>query len=349
MIGQHLVTKQTGADGKICNSVMIAERKFSRREFYFAIALEREFNGAVLIASRFGGVNIEDVAASSPEAIIYEPIDPVKGLTMELAESVTKKVGITDQPATTLKMLRNLYELFLKKDALLVEINPYIEDVCMNYFSLDAKLRFDDSAKFRQSEIFALEDLSQEDPKEVAAKKSDLSYITLDGSIGCMVNGAGLAMATMDILKIYGGSPANFLDVGGMATTDSVKSAVKIILMDPKVRTIFVNIYGGIMRCDIIVEGLLQAIKELNIKIPIVVRLQGNKSKEGRKMISDAKINVITRDDFTEAAQMAVRCSQIVTLADEGDLEVAIKVKSSKYKPCPPKSQDIKPNPTISR
>lgn len=344
MIGQHLMTKQTGPSGKICNSVMVAERKFARREFYFAIAMLREFNGAVLIASRHGGVNIEDVAAESPDAIIYQPIDPIKGLTTDMVKCVALKVGIIDQPSTTLKMLCKMYELFVNKDALLVEINPYIEDVCMNYFVLDAKLNFDDSAKFRQPELFALHDPSQEDPKEVAAKSFGLNYIALDGSIGCMVNGAGLAMATMDILKLSGGTPANFLDVGGTATAEATKNAVKIILMDPNARTIFVNIHGGIMRCDIIVEGLLQAIKELNIKIPIVVRLQGNKQAEAKKMILDAKTNVITRDDFTEAAEMAVRCSNIISIAHGGDLEAALtmKTKSTMSSPCPPPNSSKK-------
>jgi succinyl-CoA synthetase beta subunit len=274
MIGQKLVTKQTGPEGKICNSVMVAERKFARREFYFAIAMEREFNGPVVIASRHGGVNIEQVAAESPDAIIYEPIDECKGMTKELATWIARRVGICDQPGDTIKMLCNLYDLFMKKDMLLAEINPWVEDVCMNYYALDAKLKFDDSANFRQQEVFGMYDNTQEDPKEVAAKKLDLNYIALDGSIGCMVNGAGLAMATLDILKLHGGSPANFLDVGGMATVDAVKESVGIIMMDPKVRTIFVNVYGGIMRCDTIVEGLMQAIKTFDIKIPVVVRLQ---------------------------------------------------------------------------
>lgn len=327
MIGQRLVTKQTGPDGKICNSVMVAERKFSRREFYFAIALEREFNGPVLIASRHGGINIEDVAADSPDSIIYEPIDMTKGLTKEVAQSIAGRVGIIDQPATTINMLCNLYKLFKQRDALLVEINPYIEDICFNYSALDAKLVFDDSAAFRQPEIFTQHDPSQEDPKEVAAGKLGLNYISLEGSIGCMVNGAGLAMATMDILRMHGGSPANFLDVGGMATMDSVKEAVKIIMMDPKVRSIFVNVYGGIMRCDTIVEGLLKAIRECDIKIPIVVRLQGNMHDLGRQKIREANTSVITREDFSEAANAAVRCSEIVKLADGGDLEAALKMK----------------------
>ena len=274
MIGQKLVTKQTGRDGKICNSVMVTERKFPRREFYFAIALEREYNGPVVIASRQGGVNIEDVARHSPDAVIYEPIDICKGMTREMASWIARRIGICDQPEDTIKMMMNLYAFFVKKDILLAEINPWVEDVCMNYYALDAKLVFDPSAKSRQWEIFGMADETQEDLKEIAAKRLEVSYIPLDGSIGCMVNGSGLAMATNDIIKFYGGSPANFLDTGSMANVDAVKNSIAVILMDKKVRTIFVNIYGGIMRCDIIVEGLLKAIKEFDIKIPIVARLQ---------------------------------------------------------------------------
>lgn len=347
MIGQHLVTKQTGPEGKICNSVMVAERKFSRREFYFAFALDRNFNSPVLIASRYGGVNIEDVAADNPEAVIYEPVDQCKGFTREMAQWIARRVGITDQTGPTVKVLCNLYDLFMKKDLLLAEINPYIEDVCMNYFALDVKLTFDDSAEFRQHEIFAKRDKTQEDPKEVAARKCGVSYIPLDGSIGCLVNGSGLAMATLDILKFYGGEPANFLDVGGMADVDAVKNAVGVIMMDPKVRSIFVNIFGGIMRCDIIVEGLLKAVKQFDIKIPIVARLQGNKLDEGRKMIREKNIKVITRDDFGEAAETAVKCARIISLAECADLEAALTMKvkfecdpippntNPKFPPCP--------------
>lgn len=353
MIGQHLVTKQTGPEGKICNSVMVVERKFSRREFYFAFALDRNFNGPVLIASRFGGVNIEDVAADNPEAVIYEPIDQCKGFTIAMAQLIARRVGIMDQPGPTVKMLCNLFDLFMKKDILLAEINPYIEDICMNYYALDVKLTFDDSAEFRQHEIFENRDASQEDPKEVAARKHGMSYIALDGTIGCLVNGSGLAMATLDILKLHGGEPANFLDVGGMADVDGVKNAVGIIMMDPKVRSIFVNIFGGIIRCDIIVEGLMKAVKQFDIKIPIVVRLQGNKFAEGRKMIREKNIHVITRDDFSEAAETAVKCARIMSLAECADLEAALKMKAKfesdpippdttqKLPPCPPSKTSI--------
>lgn len=326
MVNQRLVTKQTTSEGLPCNSVMVAERKFPRREFYFAIAMEREANGPVVIASRHGGVNIEDVARDIPGGIIREPIDIEKGVTKEFAEWIVRRVGICDQPATTVNMLCNLYDLFVEKDALLVEINPYVEDVCLNYFALDAKLNFDDSAEFRQCELFKQRDETQEDPKETAARKFNMSYIAMDGSIGCMVNGAGLAMATNDILKLYCGEPANFLDVGSMASAQAVKQAVEIILMDKKVRAIFVNVHGGMMRCDHLVEGLLKAVKELDITIPIVCRLQGNKAKEGQKMLRDANTSIITREDFADAAETAVRCADIMEIADERNLKALVKM-----------------------
>ncbi|CAO1439078.1 unnamed protein product [Diamesa serratosioi] len=322
MINQLLVTKQTGAAGRICNSVMVAERKFPRREFYFAVMMERAFNGPVLIASSQGGVNIEDVAAETPEAIIYEPIDINKGLSKEQALKIAKTVGLDDHLDSTVQMLMNLYDLFVKKDALLVEINPYAEDAGETHFALDAKMRFDDNAEFRQKDLFSKRDYSQEDPKEVAAAKFDLNYIALDGSIGCMVNGAGLAMATMDIIKLHGGDPANFLDVGGGATANAVKEAFKIITADPKVHVILVNIFGGIMRCDVIAEGIIQATKELNLSLPIIVRLQGTNVTEAKQLIKDSKLRILAKDDLDEAAMLSVHLSQIVHLAREAHLNV---------------------------
>ncbi|CAO1423884.1 unnamed protein product [Diamesa hyperborea] len=322
MINQLLVTKQTGAAGRICNSVMVAERKFPRREFYFAVMMERAFNGPVLIASSQGGVNIEDVAAETPEAILYEPIDINKGLSKDQALKIAKAVGLDDHLDSTVQMLMNLYDLFVKKDALLVEINPYAEDAGETHFALDAKMRFDDNAEFRQKDLFSKRDYSQEDPKEVAAAKFDLNYIALDGSIGCMVNGAGLAMATMDIIKLHGGDPANFLDVGGGATANAVKEAFKIITADPKVHVILVNIFGGIMRCDVIAEGIIQATKELNLSLPIIVRLQGTNVNEAKQLIKDSKLRILPKDDLDEAAMLSVHLSQIVGLAREAHLNV---------------------------
>ncbi|KAJ4428068.1 hypothetical protein ANN_24082 [Periplaneta americana] len=236
MIGQYLVTKQTGEAGRICNSVMVTERKFPRKEYYVAVMMERAFGGPVVIASSQGGVNIEDVAKENPDAIYYEPVNIMEGLSNEQAERVADKLNLSGEKKTkAVDMLHRLYKLFVEKDALLIEVNPYAEDTEGNYFCLDAKFRFDDNADFRQKEIFALRDWTQEDAKEVEAAKFNLNYIALDGDIGCMVNGAGLAMATMDIIKLHGGSPANFLDVGGGATAQAVKEAFKIITADPKV------------------------------------------------------------------------------------------------------------------
>ncbi|KQS39449.1 succinate--CoA ligase [ADP-forming] subunit beta, mitochondrial isoform X1 [Drosophila erecta] len=328
MIDQLLVTKQTGAAGRICKKVMVAERKFPRREFYFAVMMERAFNGPVLIASKEGGVDIEEVAASSPDAILYEPIDIGTGLTTEQAEKIVKKVGLGgDGEDTHVQMLMNLYDLFVKKDALLVEINPYAEDAMSGcFFALDAKLRFDDNAEFRQKELFALRDWTQEDPKEVEAAKYNLNYIALDGTIGCMVNGAGLAMATMDIIKLYGGEPANFLDVGGGATAEAVKAAFKIITSDPKVLCILVNIFGGIMRCDVIAEGIISATKDLNLNMPVVVRLQGTKVKEARELIRTSGLKILARDDLDKAADLAVHLAQIVKLAREMKMDVNFEI-----------------------
>ncbi|XP_070074080.1 succinate--CoA ligase [ADP-forming] subunit beta, mitochondrial [Drosophila takahashii] len=327
MINQLLVTKQTGAAGRICNKVMVAERKFPRREFYFAVMMERAFNGPVLIASKEGGVDIEEVAASSPEAILYEPIDIGTGLTCEQAQKIVKKVGLGGEGEDThVQMLLNLYDLFVKKDALLVEINPYAEDAMTGFFALDAKLRFDDNAEFRQKELFALRDWTQEDPKEVEAAKYNLNYIALDGSIGCMVNGAGLAMATMDIIKLYGGEPANFLDVGGGATAEAVKAAFKIITSDPKVLCILVNIFGGIMRCDVIAEGIISATKDLNLNLPVVVRLQGTKVEEARELIRTSGLKILARNDLDKAADLAVHLAQIVKLAREMKMDVNFEI-----------------------
>ncbi|KAL5274279.1 SUCLA2 family protein [Megaselia abdita] len=328
MVNQLLVTKQTGAAGRICNSVMVAERKFPRREFYFAVMMERAFNGPVIIASSQGGVNIEEVAAENPDAIIYEPIDISKGLSKEQACKVAEKVGLGEQAEETATMLLNMYDLFVKKDALLIEINPYAEDALedSSFFALDAKFRFDDNAEFRQKELFALRDWTQEDPKEVEAAKFDLNYITLDGSIGCMVNGAGLAMATMDIIKLYGGDPANFLDVGGGATAQAVKEAFKIITADPKVHCILVNIFGGIMRCDVIAEGIIAAAKDLNINIPIVCRLQGTNVNEARELIRKSGMRIIPRHDLDEAANLSVNLAKIIALARQVNMGVQFEI-----------------------
>merc|ERR1712168_21367 len=287
MIGDFLITKQTGSDGRICNSVMITERKYTRKEYYIAFMNERAFNGPVIIASSEGGVNIEEVAEKNPDAIVKFPIDVKIGLELDGAKEIAKAVGIhptkVDEVA---QILLNLYDLFTSKDASMVEINPFAEDSTGEFVCLDAKLKFDDNAEFRQEAVFDQRDWSQEDAREVEAANYNLNYIALDGDIGCMVNGAGLAMATMDIIKLHGGSPANFLDVGGGATADQVKEAFKIITSDPKVNAIVVNIFGGIMRCDVIAQGIIAAAQELKLATPIVVRLQGTNVDEAKVLIA---------------------------------------------------------------
>lgn len=322
MIGDYLITKQTGEKGRICNSVMVTERKFPRKEYYFAIMMERAFSGPVVIASSQGGVNIEEVAAENPDAILYIPIDITTGLSKQQAEDIAVKVGLSDKKEQTGQMLLNMYDLFVKKDALLIEINPYAEDSNGDYFSLDAKFRFDDNAEFRQKDLFALRDWTQEDPKEVEAAKHNLNYIALDGDIGCLVNGAGLAMATMDIIKLHGGEPANFLDVGGGATANQVKEAFKIITADPKVYAIMVNIFGGIMRCDVIAEGIIAAVKELDLKIPIICRLQGTNVDDAKILIAHSGMKILPCDNLDEAARLAVKLSSIVGLARAAHLDV---------------------------
>ncbi|KAI8429906.1 hypothetical protein MSG28_000384 [Choristoneura fumiferana] len=286
MLKQYLVTKQTGAAGRICNMVMVTERKFPRREFYVAIMMERSFNGPVIIASSQGGVNIEDVAAENPEAITYEPIDIVKGITADQVNRVVEKIGLQERQQEASEMIMKMYDLFLKKDALLIEVNPYAEDALSGqFFCLDAKFRFDDNADFRQKELFALRDITQEDPKEIEAAKFSLNYIALDGNIGCM-------------------------------------EAFKIILSDPKVSAIMVNIFGGIMRCDVIAEGIINAAKNLNIQIPVIVRLQGTKVNEARKLIAESGLRIVPRDDLDEAAALVVQLSEIVALAKKAGVEV---------------------------
>merc|ERR1712073_159010 len=323
MIGDFLITKQTGADGRICNSVMVTERKYTRKEFYIAFMNERSFNGPVCIASSEGGVNIEEVAEKNPDAIVKFPIDVKIGLELDGAKEIAKAVGIhptkVDEVA---QILLNLYDLFTSKDASMVEINPFAEDSTGEFVCLDAKLKFDDNAEFRQKAVFDQRDWSQEDKREVEAANYNLNYIALDGDIGCMVNGAGLAMATMDIIKLHGGSPANFLDVGGGATAAQVKEAFKIITSDPKVNALLVNIFGGIMRCDVIAEGIIAAARELNLATPIVVRLQGTNVDEAKVMIGSSGMKILPVDNLDEAARLAVKLSNIVGIARDAHLDV---------------------------
>jgi len=323
MIGDFLITKQTGAEGRICNSVMVTERKYTRKEFYIAFMNERSFHGPVCIASSEGGVNIEEVAEKNPDAIVKFPIDVMKGLDIEGAKNIAKGIGVHEKKVDEVaQILLNLYDLFQKKDASMVEINPFAEDSTGNFVCLDAKLKFDDNAEFRQKAVFDQRDWSQEDKREVEAANYNLNYIALDGDIGCMVNGAGLAMATMDIIKLHGGSPANFLDVGGGATADQVKEAFKIITGDPKVNALLVNIFGGIMRCDVIAEGIIAAARELNLVTPIVVRLQGTNVDEAKVMIGSSGLKILPVDNLDEAARLSCKLSKIVAVARDAHLDV---------------------------
>jgi len=323
MIGDYLITKQTGAEGRICNSVMVTERKYTRKEYYLAFTNERSFAGPVLVASTEGGVNIEDVAAKNPDAILKFPIDIHEGLSEDKAAEIATELNIPpeDRPEVSQTLVK-LYNLFVNKDATMVEINPFAEDANGGYFCLDAKLKFDDNAEFRQKGVFKQRDWTQEDPSEVEADKYNLNYIALDGDIGCMVNGAGLAMATMDIIKLHGGSPANFLDVGGGATASQVKEAFKIITSDPKVNAIMVNIFGGIMRCDVIAEGIIAAAHELKLATPIVVRLQGTNVDEAKVMIGSSGMKILPVDNLDEAARLSVKLSNIVGIARDAKLNV---------------------------
>merc|ERR1711936_588834 len=323
MIGDFLITKQTGADGRICNSVMITERKYTRKEYYIAFMNERAYNGPVIIASSEGGVNIEETAEKNPDAIVKFPIDAIEGLSVEGAKKVALQLGIHESKVDEVsQILMNLYKLFVTKDASMVEINPFAEDNKGNFVCLDAKLKFDDNAEFRQKAVFDQRDWSQEDAREVAAAEYNLNYIALDGDIGCMVNGAGLVMATMDIIKLHGGSPANFLDVGGGATANQVKEAFKIITGDPKVNALLVNIFGGIMRCDVIAEGIIAAARELNLSTPIVVRLQGTNVDEAKVMIGSSGLKILPVDNLDEAARLSCKLSKIVAVARDAHVLV---------------------------
>lgn len=324
MINHKLFTKQTGKEGRLCQKVMIAERLYSRREFYFAITMERAFGGPVLVGSSQGGVNIEEVAVENPTAIIKEPVDINLGLQKEQAVYVAKEMGFSagsiDKAANYITKLYN--DIFLKYDATMVEINPMSEDNHGEVYCMDAKISFDDNAAYRQKNIFTLRDWSQEDDRDRRAADADLNYIGLDGNIGCLVNGAGLAMATMDIIKLHGGAPANFLDVGGGATAQQVTEAFRLITSDSKVNAILVNIFGGIMRCDVIAQGIVTAAAELDMKIPIVVRLQGTRVDDAKALIATSKMKILACDNLDEAAQMVVKLSTIVNLAREAAVDV---------------------------
>jgi succinyl-CoA synthetase beta subunit len=308
MLGRTLVTKQTGAAGKQVNRVYIEDGSDIARELYLALLVDRQTSRIAFVASTEGGMDIEEVAEKTPDKILTFSVDPASGLSDFHGRRVAFALGLEGQQVKQcVALIRTLYKAFVEKDMEMLEINPLIVGTDGKLKCLDAKMGFDNNALYRQPEVMALRDETEEDPKELAASKFDLNYIALDGEIGCMVNGAGLAMATMDIIKLYGSNPANFLDVGGGATKEKVTEAFKIITSDPNVKGILVNIFGGIMRCDIIAEGIIAAVREVGLKVPLVVRLEGTNVEKGKEIIKTSGLNVIAGDNLSDAAQKIVK------------------------------------------
>ncbi len=311
MFGMTLVTHQTGAAGKIVKRVLIEKGCNIADEFYVSFLVDRATSMVTMMASAEGGMDIEEVAAKTPEKIFFEAIDPLTGLTAFQARKVAFKLGFAmPQIKQAVPLFQNLYRAFIETDCSLLEINPLVLTKEGALLCLDAKLNIDDNALFRHVRIRDLRDYDEEDPMEIEASQYDLSYIALDGNIGCMVNGAGLAMATMDIIKYYGGDPANFLDVGGGATIERVTEAFKIILSDSKVKGILVNIFGGIMKCDVIATGVIEAAKQIGVKVPLVVRLEGTNVERGKKMLAESGLNIVSADGMADAAEKIVKAVQ---------------------------------------
>jgi succinyl-CoA synthetase beta subunit len=307
MLGMTLVTHQTGPKGKLVQRLYIEEGAAIAKEFYLSLLVDRETSRVAVVCSTEGGMDIEEVAHDTPEKIQTIQIDPATGVWPHHGLKLAKALGLSgDLAKQGRKLLTQLYDAFVSKDMSMLEINPLIVTADDNLRVLDAKISFDSNALFRHPEIMELRDLSEEDEKEIEASKYDLSYIALDGEIGCMVNGAGLAMATMDIIKLYGAEPANFLDVGGGASKEKVTAAFKIITADPNVKGILVNIFGGIMRCDIIAEGVIAAVKEVGLKVPLVVRLEGTNVQQGKDILNSSGLNVIAANDLSDAAEKIV-------------------------------------------
>ena len=310
ILGMQLVTPQTGAEGKLVRNVLIAEANEIQKELYLSMVVDRASSRIVMMGSEEGGVDIEEVAATYPEKIIRETIDPAIGLQPFQARKMAYRLNIPPNLVNqTAKLMLGLYDTFVDCDCSLAEINPLAitkNDDGLDIVALDAKLNFDDNALERHEDIHGMRDPHEEDARELEAKESGLSYITLDGNIGCMVNGAGLAMATMDLIKLHGGEPANFLDVGGNASTESVAHAFRLILADEKVKAVLVNIFGGIMKCDVIANGIIEAVKQVDLKIPLVVRLEGTNVELGKQLLADSGLNLIAADGLAEAAQKAV-------------------------------------------
>tara|TARA_A100001037_G_scaffold305077_1_gene343905 strand:+ start:1251 stop:2447 length:1197 start_codon:yes stop_codon:yes gene_type:complete len=308
MLGHTLVTKQTGPGGKEVKRVYIEEGCDIARELYLSLLVDRETSRIVIIASTEGGMDIETVAEETPDKIATVAIDPATGIMPFHTREIAFGLGLEgNQTKSAAKFLMAMYSAFLELDASMVEVNPLVVTGAGDVIALDAKMNFDDNALYRQADVEALRDEDEEDPMELEASKHELNYIKLDGSIGCMVNGAGLAMATMDIVKLHGGEPANFLDVGGGATKERVTTAFKIILSDPNVEGILVNIFGGIMRCDVIAEGIIAAAREVSLHVPLVVRLEGTNVELGKKILAESGLPIVSADDLADAAEKIVK------------------------------------------
>jgi succinyl-CoA synthetase beta subunit len=308
MLGATLVTIQTGPHGKQVNRLYIEEGADIAKEFYLSLLVDRESSKISFVVSTEGGMNIEDVAHSSPEKIVSFSVDPATGIMGHHGRTVAKALGLSgDLAKQAEKLVTQLYTAFIAKDMEMLEVNPLVVTRQGELRCLDAKMSFDGNALYRHPDMLALRDETEEDAKEIEASKYDLNYVTLEGTIGCMVNGAGLAMATMDIIKLYGMEPANFLDVGGGANKEKVSAAFKIITADPNVKGILINIFGGIMKCDIIAEGVVAAVKEVGLKVPLVVRLEGTNVDAGKKIIRESGLNVLPADDLDDAAQKIVK------------------------------------------
>ena len=307
MIGMKLVTHQTGPAGREVKRVYVEDGCDIARELYLGMLIDRETSRATLMASTEGGMEIEQVAAATPEKIIKEAVDPASGIQPFHARKLAYGLGLEgDQVKSAVKFITAVYNAFIELDASIVEINPLVVTGAGQVIALDAKMNFDDNALYRHADVLELRDEDEEDPMELEAARHDLNYIKLDGSIGCMVNGAGLAMATMDIIKLYGGAPANFLDVGGGASRERVTTAFKLILSDPNVEAILVNIFGGIMRCDVIAEGVIAAAREVSLSVPLVVRLEGTNVELGKKMLAESGLAIVSADSLADAAEKVV-------------------------------------------
>jgi succinyl-CoA synthetase beta subunit len=308
MLGMTLVTKQTGPQGRVVRRLYVEEGCDIRRELYLGLLVDRATSRITIVASTEGGTEIEEVAAKTPEKIIKVPVDPATGLMPHHARRIAYGLGLEgEQVKSCIRFVTGCWRAFNELDASIVEINPLVVTGKGEVVALDAKINFDDNGLFRHPEVAEMRDENEEDPAEIEAGKHGLSYIKLDGTIGCMVNGAGLAMATMDIIKLYGGSPANFLDVGGGATKERVTTAFKIILSDPNVKGILVNIFGGIMRCDVIAEGVVAAAREISLEVPLVVRLEGTNVELGKKILGESGLKILSAENLADAAEKVVR------------------------------------------